>query len=58
MVNDSITLADLFIAGAAIFAGVTVCGAVQREKAYPHVFAHQARVAADERIKVLFGQPE
>lgn len=58
IVNDSITLADLFVAGAAVCAGMTVCGAAQREKAYPHIFAHQARVTADERIKVLFGQPE
>ena len=39
------------MAGAAAYAGQTVCGAAEREKAYPHV------VTSDERIKALFGQP-
>ena len=50
--TDGITLA-----GAAAYAGQTVCGAAEREKAYPHVFAHYAKVTSDERIKALFGQP-
>lgn len=57
IVNDSITLADLFVASAVMRAGQTVCGSAEREKAFPHVFAYYAKVASDERIKALFGQP-
>lgn len=58
MISDSITLADIFIAGAAKRAGMTICGPTDREKTYPHIFAHYAKVAADERIKAFLGQPQ
>ena len=32
-------------------------GLLSAKKAYPHVFAHYAKVTSDERIKALFGQP-
>ena len=38
-------------------AGQTVCGSAERERTFPHVFAYYAKVASDERIKALFGQP-
>ncbi|KIM54522.1 hypothetical protein SCLCIDRAFT_1221908 [Scleroderma citrinum Foug A] len=57
IVNDSITLADIFIAAATKRSGMTWCGAAERG-AYPHVFAHYVKVASDGRVKAFFGQPE
>ena len=51
------TLADIMLATATLRAGQTVCGAAEREKVYPRVFAHFAKVAADERIKTWFAEP-
>ena len=42
------------LATATLSAGQTVCGAAEREQVYPRVFAHFAKVAADERIKEWF----
>ncbi|KIM54531.1 hypothetical protein SCLCIDRAFT_136701 [Scleroderma citrinum Foug A] len=54
LINDSVTLADIMLATATLSAGQTVCGAAEREQVYPRVFAHFAKVAADERIKEWF----
>ncbi|KAL4067430.1 hypothetical protein V8B97DRAFT_2009161 [Scleroderma yunnanense] len=54
LVNDSITLADIFVATGALRAGETICGISEREQTYPHVFAHYAKVSSDERFKVVF----
>ncbi|KAL4072275.1 glutathione S-transferase C-terminal-like protein [Scleroderma citrinum] len=56
LINDSITLADIFVAAAVVRAGETVCGVAEREQTYPHVFAHYAKVSSDERIKAVFAQ--
>ena len=58
MINDSITLADLVVANAAVCAGMTVCGATEREKDYPHIFTHCIRVSSDEKVKDFFGKPD
>lgn len=57
LVNDNITLADIFLAVATERAGQTTCGTAEREQTYPHVFAHHAKVTSDERIKDVFGEP-
>ncbi|KIJ59270.1 hypothetical protein HYDPIDRAFT_33340 [Hydnomerulius pinastri MD-312] len=50
---DSLTLADLVLAGV-IHGGARITfGAAERAQ-YPHIFAHFARVTADERIKQWF----
>ncbi|KAG9308461.1 glutathione S-transferase C-terminal-like protein [Chiua virens] len=51
---DSLTLADLVLAGAIHAASSRALGAVDRAK-FPHVFAHYAKVTADERIKQYWG---
>ncbi|KAI6027010.1 glutathione S-transferase C-terminal-like protein [Pisolithus marmoratus] len=57
LVNDNITLADIFLANAIQRAGQTCCGTVEREQVYPHVFAHHAKVTSHERIRDVFGEP-
>ncbi|KAI5998956.1 glutathione S-transferase C-terminal-like protein [Pisolithus orientalis] len=57
LVNDNITLADIFLAVATERAGQTTCGNAERKQTYPHVFAHHAKVTSDERIKDVLGEP-
>ncbi|KAI6141812.1 glutathione S-transferase C-terminal-like protein [Pisolithus tinctorius] len=54
LVGDTLTLADIVVATAVMRAGQTVCGTKERKDVYPHVFAHFAKVANDERIKHFF----
>lgn len=58
LVNDNITLADIFLAVAIQRVGQTACGTAEREQSYPHVFAHYAKVTSEEKIKDVFGEPE
>ncbi|KAI6141816.1 glutathione S-transferase C-terminal-like protein [Pisolithus tinctorius] len=58
LVNDNITLADIFLAVAIQRVGQTACGTAEREQTYPHVFAHYAKVTSEEKIKAVFGEPE
>ncbi|KAI6022091.1 glutathione S-transferase C-terminal-like protein [Pisolithus marmoratus] len=58
LVNDNITLADIFLASAIQRAGQTCCGTAEREQVYPHVFAHHAKVMSHARIRDVFGEPE
>ncbi|KAG6328141.1 hypothetical protein ID866_10948, partial [Astraeus odoratus] len=57
LINDEVTLADIFVAVATIRAGQTVCGVKEREQVYPRVFAHFAKVASDARLKEILAEP-
>ncbi|KAF8123305.1 glutathione S-transferase C-terminal-like protein [Boletus edulis] len=50
LVRDSITLADLFLAGMTYDCSLTSLGAAERAK-YPLVFAHYAKVTGIEKVK-------
>ncbi|KIO04363.1 hypothetical protein M404DRAFT_26224 [Pisolithus tinctorius Marx 270] len=55
LVNDNITLADIFLAIATEQAGQTTCRTAEREQTYPHIFAHHTKVTSNERIKDVLG---
>ncbi|KAI6035777.1 glutathione S-transferase C-terminal-like protein [Pisolithus marmoratus] len=57
LVNDNITLADIFLASVIQRAGQTTCGTAEREQVYPHVFAHHAKVTSHATIRDVFGEP-
>lgn len=57
LVGDRLTLADIFVATATQRAGVTVCGAHERENVYPRVFAHFQKVATHLELQHLFKEP-
>lgn len=50
MALDTLTLADFALAGAIFAAARVALGAAERAQ-YPHIFAHYAKVTADERLK-------
>ena len=51
---DTLTLADLVLAGTIYAAAIMSLGSAERAK-YPHIFAHHAKVTADERVKQYWG---
>ncbi|KAI6039150.1 glutathione S-transferase C-terminal-like protein [Pisolithus marmoratus] len=58
LVKDTLTLGDIVLATAVKRAGQTVCGIKERERLYPHTFAHFTKVTSDARITHLFREPE
>ncbi|KIJ64742.1 hypothetical protein HYDPIDRAFT_89451, partial [Hydnomerulius pinastri MD-312] len=56
LVSDTITLADIVLAGVTWRAGRISVGAVARQQ-YPRVFEHFHTVVSDPRIKDIFGEP-
>ncbi|OJA11354.1 hypothetical protein AZE42_07373 [Rhizopogon vesiculosus] len=57
LVTDKITLADIVLAAVIQRAAGVTLGAAERAL-YPNIFAHHAKVAADPRIKDIFGAAE
>ncbi|OJA14629.1 hypothetical protein AZE42_07355, partial [Rhizopogon vesiculosus] len=57
LVTDKITLADIVVAAVIQRAAGITLGAAERAL-YPNIFAHYAKVAADPRIKAIFGAAE
>jgi len=54
LVTDSVSLADLVLAGVIHAAARVVLGAAERAE-HPSVFAHYSKVTADEKIKEYWG---
>ena len=54
LVSDSVTLADLALAGAAFGCSHAALGAAERAK-YPSLFAHYAKVTGGEKVKEFWG---
>ncbi|OAX38695.1 glutathione S-transferase C-terminal-like protein [Rhizopogon vinicolor AM-OR11-026] len=57
LVTNKITLADVVVAAVIQRAAGITLGAAERAF-YPNIFAHYAKVAADPRIKAIFGAAE
>ncbi|KAG9308459.1 glutathione S-transferase C-terminal-like protein [Chiua virens] len=51
---DTLTLADFVLAGVIFVAASACLGAAERTK-FPHVFAHYAKVASNEKVKQYWG---
>ncbi|KAG8214900.1 glutathione S-transferase [Butyriboletus roseoflavus] len=54
---DTLTLADFVLAGVIFAAARVSLGSAERAQ-YPHIFAHYAKVTADERVKQYWGTEE
>lgn len=57
LISDTMTLADIAIAGVSQQAGKITCGAAQRAQ-YPNIFAHYDKVTTHPKVKEAFGEPE
>ncbi|KAF8123296.1 glutathione S-transferase C-terminal-like protein [Boletus edulis] len=54
---DTLTLADFVLAGMTFAAAQFALGSAERAQ-YPHIFAHYAKVTADEKVKQYWGTEE
>ncbi|KAH0832361.1 glutathione S-transferase C-terminal-like protein [Lanmaoa asiatica] len=54
---DTLTLADFVLAGVIFAAARVALGSAERAQ-YPHIFAHYAKVTADERVRQYWGMEE
>jgi elongation factor 1-gamma len=54
LVSDSVTLADLVLAGMVFGCSHAALGAAERAK-YPKVYAHYAKVTEVEKVKQFWG---
>lgn len=57
MALDTLTLADFVLVGTTSAAASISLGSAERAR-YPHIFAHYAKVTADERVKQYWGTEE
>ena len=57
LISDTMTLADIAVAGVSHQAGKITCGAKERAQ-YPNVFAHYEKVAGHPKVKEVFGDAQ
>jgi len=54
LVSDTVTLADIFLAGVVFGCSRAALGAAERAK-YPTIYAHYTKVTGDDKVKHLWG---